>query len=156
MFQLRVANQRNAEGTCGRSVQSVDAVVADGFALTGWCKVVRASLLCRKSSVGLLLVGQRSEHYNYTLCGKPAPRRNNGQRWSCLDRPAIETGQQAFRRSKVAKTLMATSLYLRNETVGAKKRPKLTKTHLRIAIFQNLRLTIRNDGTPFLKFCIHH
>ena len=134
MFQLRVANQRNAEGTCGRSVQSVNAV---GFALTGWCKVVRVSLLCRKSSVALLLVGQRSEHYDYTLRGKPAPRRNNGQRESCLDRPAIETGQQAFRRSQVAKTLMATSLYLRNERVGAKKCPKLTKTHLRIAIFQN-------------------
>ena len=80
VFQLRDANQRNAEWTCGRSVQSVDAVVADGFVLTGGCKVVRASLLCRKSSVALLLVGQRSENYDYTLHGKPAPRRNSGQR----------------------------------------------------------------------------
>ena len=35
VFQLRGVNQRNAEWTCGRGVQSVDAVVADGFALTG-------------------------------------------------------------------------------------------------------------------------
>ena len=55
MFQLRGVNQRNAGWTCGRGVQSVDAVVADGFALTGGCKVVRASLLCGESSVALLL-----------------------------------------------------------------------------------------------------
>ena len=68
MFQLRGANQRNAVWTCGRGVQSVDAFVADGVALTGGCKVVRASLLCKESSVALLLVGEQSEHYDYTRC----------------------------------------------------------------------------------------
>ena len=32
---------------------TVNAVVAEGFALTGRCKVVRMSLLCRKSIVEL-------------------------------------------------------------------------------------------------------
>ena len=39
VLQLRGANQRNAQWTCGRSVQSVDAVVVDSFALTGGAKL---------------------------------------------------------------------------------------------------------------------
>ena len=70
---------------------SVDAVLAGGFALTGGCKVVRASLLCRKSSVALLAIGERSEH---TPHGKPAHQRNKGQR--------------VFSRSHVAKTIFHT------------------------------------------------
>ena len=38
------------------------------------CKAVPASLLYRKLSVVLLVIGERSEHYDYTPRGKPAPR----------------------------------------------------------------------------------
>ena len=48
---------------------TVDAVVADGFALTGRCKVVRASLLVENRA-----------SCEASTTGKPAPRRNSGQR----------------------------------------------------------------------------
>ena len=67
MFQLQGTAQCRVDmwKSC-----TVDAVVADGFALTGGFKVVRASLLCRKSSVALIVIGERSEHYNYTPRGQ--------------------------------------------------------------------------------------
>ena len=43
---------------------------------------LRASLLCRKSSVALLVIVERSKHYDHTQLGKPAPQRNSGQRQS--------------------------------------------------------------------------
>ena len=83
---------------------------------------MRAFLLYGKSSVALLVVGERSEHY-----GKA---RSSTQQWPAIvllarlasetgqrafrGRLASETGQRAFRGSQVTKTLMATSLYLRN------------------------------------------
>ena len=73
---------------------TVDAVVAECFALTGGCKVVRASLLCRKSSVALLVIGERSEHYDYIHAAWKA--RSSTQQWPAivlLARLASETGQ---------------------------------------------------------------
>ena len=68
----------------------------------------RASLLYRKSSVALLVVGERSEHY--------WKARSSTQQWPAivlLARLASETTQRAFRPGQVTTMLVATSLYLR-------------------------------------------
>ena len=85
---------------------------------------MRASLLCRKSSVALLVVGERSENYWKT--------RSSTQQWPVivlLARLALKTGQRAFRLSQVTKTLNGDELVPEKQLMQ-KKCPTLTKTRL--------------------------
>ena len=86
---------------------TVDAIVADSLALTGGCKVVRSFLFCRKSSVALLMAGERNEHYW-----------SSTQQWPAivlLARLAIaKQASEHFAVVKSLKGLMVMSMYPRN------------------------------------------